>query len=67
MNLKREMESNSNKNKLEINKLSQLSFNLNGELIVTIGNITKVFTPKEKTISVGYDESTEKIIISNKE
>lgn len=67
MNVKREIELSSNKNKLEINKLSQLSFNSNGELIVTIGNITKIFIPKEETISVSYDESTEKIIISNKE
>lgn len=48
MNVKRETELSSNKNKLEINKLSQLSFNSSGELIVTIGNITKTFIPKEK-------------------
>lgn len=67
MNVKREMKLSSNENKLEINKLSQLSFNSNGELIVTIGNITKIFIPKEETISVSYDESTKKIIIRNKE
>lgn len=67
MNVKREIELSSNKNKLEINKLSQLSFNSNGELIVTIGNITKVFAPKEETVSASYDESAEKVIISNKE
>lgn len=67
MNVKREIKLSSNKNKLEINKLSQLSFNSNGELIVTIGNITKVFAPKEETVSASYDKSTEKIIISGKE
>lgn len=66
MNVKRETELSSNKNKLEINKLSQLSFNSSGELIVTIGNITKTFIPKEETVSASYDESTEKIIISGK-
>lgn len=67
MNIKREIDLGDNKSKLESNKLSQLYFNENGEFVVTIGNITKTFVPKEETISVSYDESTKKIIIRNKE
>ena len=44
----------------------QLLFNDNGELVVTINGVSKIFIPKEETVSASYDKSTEKIIISDK-
>lgn len=47
--------------------LKVLSFNENGELVVSINGENKVFVPKTEVTEASYDESTEKIIISNKE
>ena len=47
--------------------LKVLSFNENGELVVSINGENKVFVPKTEIIEASYDKSTEKIIISGKE
>jgi hypothetical protein len=41
-----------------------LSFNEDGELVVTIGETTKTFVPKEQSINATYDSDSEKIKIS---
>lgn len=50
----------------DISKLIKniLSFNDNGELVVTIGETTKIFAPKEQSFSAIYDDNSEKIKIS---
>ena len=51
---------------VDISKLIKniLSFNENGELVVTIGETTKIFVPKEQSINAIYDSDSEKIKIS---
>ena len=51
---------------VDISKLIKniLSFNEDGELVVTIGETTKTFVPKEKSINATYDSDSEKIKIS---
>lgn len=42
-------------------------FNENGELVVTIGEISKTFVPKSEVAQVSYDEKSKKIIIKKGE
>lgn len=51
---------------IDISKLIRniLSFNENGELVVTIGETTRTFVPKEQSINATYDSDSEKIKIS---
>lgn len=47
--------------------LKVLSFNENGELVVSINGEDKVFVPKTEVTEASYDADNEKIIINNKE
>lgn len=47
--------------------LKVLSFNENGELVVSINGENKVFVPKTEVTEASYDVDNEKIIINNKE
>lgn len=47
--------------------LKVLSFNENGELVVSINGENKVFVPKTEITEASYDADNEKIIINNKE
>ena len=51
---------------VDISKLIKniLSFNEDGELVVTIGETTKTFVPKGQSINATYDSDSEKIKIS---
>ena len=42
-------------------------FNDNGELTVTIGEISKIFVPKSEVTQASYDEKSKKIIIKKGE
>lgn len=42
-------------------------FNDNGELVVTIGEISKIFVPKSEITQASYDEKSKKIIIKKGE
>ena len=42
-------------------------FNENGELVVTIGEISKTFVPKSEVPQASYDEKSKKIIIKKGE
>lgn len=46
--------------------LKVLSFNENGELVVSINGENKIFVPKTEVAEASYDTDNEKIIINNK-
>ena len=46
---------------------AMFSFNDNGELVVTIGEISKTFVPKSEVTQASYDEKSKKIIIKKGE
>lgn len=49
----------------DLEKIIQLiSFNENGELVVTINGVTKIFIPKEETVQASYNSETETISLN---
>lgn len=49
----------------DLEKIIQLiSFNENGELVVTIDGVTKTFIPKEETVQASYNSETETISLN---
>lgn len=54
-------------NSLNTKLNAMFSFNENGELVVTIGEISKTFIPKSEVAQASYDEKSKKIIIKKGE
>lgn len=54
-------------NSLNTKLNAMFSFNENGELVITIGEISKTFVPKSEVTQASYNEKSKKIIIKKGE